>query len=84
VLLNEPHLFLGLVSYCKINMASLITAVVYSSPRCCKCESNGISSIVAAATVASISATPDAGVDAIIQNDAFATQEGVRDLFFYR
>jgi hypothetical protein len=38
--------------------------------------------IAAAATVASISATPGAGVDATIQNDAFATQEGVRDLFF--
>jgi hypothetical protein len=36
----------------------------------------------AAATVASISATPGAGVDATIQNDAFTTQEGVRDLFF--
>jgi hypothetical protein len=38
--------------------------------------------IAAAATVASISATPGAGVDATIQNDAFTTHEGVRDLFF--
>jgi hypothetical protein len=36
----------------------------------------------AAATVASISTTPGAGIDATVQNDALTTQEGVGNLFF--
>jgi hypothetical protein len=36
----------------------------------------------AAATVASISTTPGAGIDTTVQNDALTTQEGVDNLFF--
>jgi hypothetical protein len=36
----------------------------------------------AAATVASISTIPGAGIDATVQNDALTTQEGVGNLFF--